>query len=1166
MSGPVDAIDDPASPYVLGKMRAVDAILHADACLASGRQLCRAGDRAVAQLRAQRRWRWMAPLAAAAAACLVIGWWLAAGAAPDHPRLIVDRGSVLIVDDDAAVLAVNGAPVAVGSMVQVGPGASAALRYRDGSVARIAADSEVRVGVDGGKFLFVERGAVDCAVEPQPAGKPLVVATPLARATVVGTRFRIAVEAGEASLSVSEGLVRFARTGDATAIDVAAGFASQTKRPGPLVAERTDRPARGGAFVAVADFGAVGDGIADDTASIQRAVSSAIGADGAMATVLLESSARYRITAPLLVADVTGGRIVGNGATLLWDGPSDDAALVMRAARRTVVEDLTITTLAPLDAAIRCDSGLLPGKSGDLVLRNLTIDAGSSSLAVGVRVTAGSASDWECDNDFHLLDRVAMTGYSEAGVLVAATTARNVRLFGCTFVARPDAPFSCCVRAVRSVVVHGGTGRGSTDADFRFDDPQQVATITGWSSTGSRRLLITSASSSAPFPVRIADSSFISGQLAEDRCVIDLRFPGPLVIEDTVLGSGVAPLPRIRLGAPVPTALLMDGVTFGAIGSAFEEPVINAPDTRSIVVRSRVCCTDEQGQPVMRGDALMGAVWDGSGASSTRPAPVGPTLPDSCTLGDVFFCTGSAPGGNLHVCLRNGRWSQLGRGVGEASGQSLVRGTDAAPESAALPTTATPVADASQRYATNPPAVRAVGDGVADDSASLQEALRSAGSSQPVVLRAHATYRITTPLVIDAPGTRLVGNGATVRWSGDATSPAVIIRDAAGARLTDLRIRAEDDAPLAQAVHLEATNDAPATAADIVIASIRISGSGVDTAIAVVDGRQGSVGPPVIIRDAAAQGHGGEFLRIESGRSVRALAIHSFPEPYQQGTVGIHVVRGAVELIGGHMRGHGDADVRLTAPTAPVTIADLISTNARALLVTDEAAASAPVVILGGYWSLLEGQPTLAIDYALPARLRIENLVIGGFGAMPRLALRGEASALMRGNLYQTLGSHAVDPFLPDAAGMLRSELDARVDGRGAVEVGGLVRITRPIDFAAADGAKPIALGTTAPPDNQPGDLFLRVSDQGASEVLVCTAQGAWTPLAAEWGTETPVPDRAVKNGAIDASRAHRTRPARCGLALPARAQVGEWFVKLDAPVGRNLYVCTAVDQWSEVR
>ncbi len=53
--------------------------------------------------------------------------------------------------------------------------------------------------------------------------------------------------------------------------------------------------------------------------------------------------------------------------------------------------------------------------------------------------------------------------------------------------------------------------------------------------------------------------------------------------------------------------------------------------------------------------------------------------------------------------------------------------------------------------------------------------------------------------------------------------------------------------------------------------------------------------------------------------------------------------------------------------------------------------------------------------------------------------------------------------------------------------------------------------------------------------------------------------------GALVASGAERTAPAKTGTALPATCAAGDQFFKTDAAAGQNLYFCTAANTWTQM-
>lgn len=117
-----------------------------------------------------------------------------------------------------------GREIRAGDVVRtIGPESVAVVKYPDGTRLEVAAETAVgpfgeRAG--GGKSLALEHGVLVADVARQPA--PLILATPHAEVTVLGTEFTLAATAAWTRLEVREGRVRLARTGGGAA-EVRAG-------------------------------------------------------------------------------------------------------------------------------------------------------------------------------------------------------------------------------------------------------------------------------------------------------------------------------------------------------------------------------------------------------------------------------------------------------------------------------------------------------------------------------------------------------------------------------------------------------------------------------------------------------------------------------------------------------------------------------------------------------------------------------------------------------------------------------------------------------------------------------------------------------------------------------------------------------------------------------
>lgn len=78
-------------------------------------------------------------------------------------------------------------------------------------------------GTEQGKRLRLDSGELSVDVAPQPASAPLVIATPRATATIVGTRFNLTTHPDASYLDVAHGTVRLTRQSDRQSVMVQAG-------------------------------------------------------------------------------------------------------------------------------------------------------------------------------------------------------------------------------------------------------------------------------------------------------------------------------------------------------------------------------------------------------------------------------------------------------------------------------------------------------------------------------------------------------------------------------------------------------------------------------------------------------------------------------------------------------------------------------------------------------------------------------------------------------------------------------------------------------------------------------------------------------------------------------------------------------------------------------
>jgi hypothetical protein len=87
----------------------------------------------------------------------------------------------------------------------------AVLEYADGTTVEVHFDSAVQFPADGDVRLRLLSGSIDVNATPQPADRPLIIATDHARYVVLGTRFRLYRSEDATRLELNEGKVRLER-------------------------------------------------------------------------------------------------------------------------------------------------------------------------------------------------------------------------------------------------------------------------------------------------------------------------------------------------------------------------------------------------------------------------------------------------------------------------------------------------------------------------------------------------------------------------------------------------------------------------------------------------------------------------------------------------------------------------------------------------------------------------------------------------------------------------------------------------------------------------------------------------------------------------------------------------------------------------------------------
>jgi hypothetical protein len=194
---------------------------------------------------------WLFLAATAAAAACVVLFVVPALQKPSSPvaiaHIVHGAPRAALIRQQTQVTPADGADVFAGDELRVPADATVTVAYpdstrvtlgeagvpTDGDAVRLAA-SVVFDTAKSGARLFHKAGLLAADVSKQPAGKPMVIRTPHAMATIVGTRFTLAVKTDMTRLDVTEGIVRLSRHDGSGSLDVAAVGAAMAYADGKL--------------------------------------------------------------------------------------------------------------------------------------------------------------------------------------------------------------------------------------------------------------------------------------------------------------------------------------------------------------------------------------------------------------------------------------------------------------------------------------------------------------------------------------------------------------------------------------------------------------------------------------------------------------------------------------------------------------------------------------------------------------------------------------------------------------------------------------------------------------------------------------------------------------------------------------------------------------------
>lgn len=167
---------------------------------------------------------------------------------PNAPATVVFQATLLRVEGDVRLVSGNrqvvprsGQGLLTEDQLDCGAAGSAVVAFGDGTRLDLGTDTTIAGWGDAaGKRIALRKGRLSAEVTKQPAGHPLVIATPHGEARVLGTALVLRVSSESTELEVQTGKVRLIRGKDGAGVEVSGGHLAEIA-PGTEFAPRAVR-------------------------------------------------------------------------------------------------------------------------------------------------------------------------------------------------------------------------------------------------------------------------------------------------------------------------------------------------------------------------------------------------------------------------------------------------------------------------------------------------------------------------------------------------------------------------------------------------------------------------------------------------------------------------------------------------------------------------------------------------------------------------------------------------------------------------------------------------------------------------------------------------------------------------------------------------------------
>ena len=295
-----------------------------------------------------------------------------------------------------------------------------------------------------------------------------------------------------------------------------------------------------------------------DRCALQKCINAArvtYGGDPPAGKLVGISSGVYRLDRTLQVDSVRGLDFAGYGKSvkLEWWGPPDQPVFHLTDCNRCRFRDFDV--VQPTGQPFTYGFLLRNGAKGITVptaclFQDIAVAGGIHCWGIDRGMDAQGQGGGDQNNECHLWNRCACSGYSSSAFRVDAGQAHSLRFTDCEMRGTSGTTGLWCSYG-SSVHWQGGTGGGHTD-DFLFDDFVLVCSIKGWNSEGSERLcrVHQKGYTGAAANVAFADCRWAGMPSASDTgIIIRVQNPGPLSIRNNLFVSDNDANPMVIIGS-----------------------------------------------------------------------------------------------------------------------------------------------------------------------------------------------------------------------------------------------------------------------------------------------------------------------------------------------------------------------------------------------------------------------------------------------------------------------------------------------------------------------------------------------------------------------------------------------------------------------------------------